>query len=221
MPFIIPPMNVFAAHYIPFCTLYALEFVKGAKKKEESHLNALLWITGNAWTFKCHFLFCFYILPRTNMNLLCQKRWSFPSELFKQPESTLTCRVQGTDSSHPHSCLNHNTKAIHLQPSRAGFPKWAGKESVKLLNCLLCRPRAVLLFAPLFLISIFGCNYKYCRKTHPSATCLSKSLMLVCVFNDHHYISPLSVQLYQEIKYLPLSPALITVGSTLVASFAI
>lgn len=110
------------------------------------------------------------------------------------------------DSSHPQSCLNHSTKATHLQPSKAGVPERAGKESVKLRNYLLLRPRPVLLLARLFLISTFSCNYKYCRKTHPSAACLSKSLMLVCAFNDDHYISPFSVQLYQEIKYSSLSP---------------
>ncbi len=56
-------------------------------------------------------------------------------------------------------------------------------------------------FLPSLLISTFGCNYKYCHKTHPSVTCPSKPLMLVCLLNDNHYIfPPFSVPLYQEIK---------------------
>lgn len=50
-------------------------------------------------------------------------------------------------------------------------------------------------FLPL-LISTFGCNYKFCHKTLSSVTYPSKPLMLVCLLNDRHYISPLPVSLF-------------------------
>lgn len=102
-----------------------------------------------------------------------EKRWIF----YLRLNQIVTCSQ--------YTC-NHQKQGTWLS---ARFWNWE-KKCVSVFNCLHWHPKALFWFLLSLLISTFGCNYKYCHKTHPSVTCPSKPLLLVCLLNDDHYIFP-------------------------------